>query len=58
MEKGEKSFGLSVDEQQTTLLSFRSGGKKLYGIIGLGYNFKNKEEVYSYEAGFGIHFFN
>jgi len=55
---GEKSIGLSIDETQTTFLSFRSGGKKLYGIIGAGYNFKDiDDEMYAFEAGLGAHFF-
>lgn len=55
IKKGEKSVGLSIDETQTTLLSFRSGGKVLYGILGLGYNFKSKKELYAIEAGLGAH---
>jgi hypothetical protein len=35
---GEKSAGFSVDETRTILSSFRSGGRKLYGIVGIGYN--------------------
>jgi hypothetical protein len=54
---GEKSIGVSVDENQTTMLSFRSGGKVLYGIIGAGYNVKNDDAVYAAEAGLGAHFF-
>ncbi|PRY55224.1 hypothetical protein B0I27_101192 [Arcticibacter pallidicorallinus] len=55
---GEKSIGLSTDETQTSLLSFRSGGKKLYGIIGAGYNWKDiDDEMYAFEAGLGAHFF-
>ena len=54
---GEKSIGISLDENLTTVLSFRSGGKKLYGILGLGYNFRNDKEVYAMEAGLGAHFF-
>lgn len=55
---GEKGIGISVDENETGLLSFRSGGKILYGIIAAGYNFRNKEEVYAFEAGLGAHFLN
>ena len=29
----------------------------LYGILGIGYNFKNNDEVYAAEAGLGAHFF-
>lgn len=55
--KGEKSIGITTDETLTTILSFRSGGKYLYGILGVGYNFKNKDEVYAFEAGLGAHLF-
>lgn len=54
---GEKAIGISIDETQTTIISFRSGGKSLYGIICVGYNFKNKDDVYAFEAGLGVHFF-
>lgn len=57
VKNGEKSLGLSIDESQTTMLTFRSGGKVLYGILGIGYNLKNKKAVYAAEAGFGAHFF-
>jgi len=55
---GEKGIGISIDENETGMLSFRSGGKVLYGIIAAGYNFRNKEEVYAFEAGLGAHFLN
>lgn len=58
IKNGEKSIGFSVDETQTAMLSFRSGGKGLYGIIGVGYNFKNIDEVYAAELGLGAHAFN
>lgn len=57
IKNGEKSFGATIDENQTTMVSFRSGGKVLYGILGVGYNFKNTDEVYAFEAGLGAHFF-
>ncbi|TCC84164.1 hypothetical protein [Pedobacter hiemivivus] len=57
VKNGEKSISLTTDETLTTMLSFRSGGKVLYGIIGLGYNFKNSDEVYAFEAGLGAHLF-
>ena len=56
IKKGEKSLGVSIDENQTTMLTLRSGGRVLYGILGVGYNLKNKDEVYAYEAGLGAHF--
>jgi hypothetical protein len=52
---GEKSLGATIDENQTVMLTFRSGVNTLYGILGLGYNFKNKKEIYAYEAGLGMH---
>lgn len=55
---GEKSFGLSIDENQTTMLSFRSGGNVFYGIIGVGYNFNNKKQKYAYQAGVGANLLN
>ena len=57
IKNGEKSVATTIDESQTAMLTFRSGGKHLYGIIGAGYNFKNEDEVYAFEAGFGAHFF-
>jgi hypothetical protein len=54
---GEKSIGATIDENQTTMLTFRSGGKRLYGIIGTGYNFGNKRDKYAYQAGLGAHIF-
>ena len=52
---GEKSLGITIDENQTTMLAFRSGGKTLYGILGIGYNFDNKRNKYAFEAGIGAH---
>lgn len=57
IKKGEKSIGVTTDENLTTMLSFRSGGKVMYGIIGIGYNFNNTDEVYAFQAGLGAHFF-
>ncbi len=53
IKNGEKSFGLSIDETQTALLTFRSGGRVLYGILGVGYNFKATKSLYAIEAGYG-----
>jgi len=57
VKNGEKSIALTTNQNLTTMAIFRSGGKVLYGIIGAGYNFKNKDEVYAFEAGLGAHFF-
>lgn len=55
IKNGEKSLGISTDETFTTLLSFRSGGRVLYGIIGAGANLENKDEIWAFEAGLGAH---
>lgn len=55
IKKGEKTIGLSVDESATVLASFRSGGRILYGIAGLGYNLNTVDLMYAFEAGIGAH---
>lgn len=57
VKNGEKSIGISTDDNLTTLVTFRSGGRKLYGIIGMGYNFENTKEVYALQSGLGARFF-
>jgi hypothetical protein len=54
----EKSLALMTDENRTALLDFNSGGKILYGILGIGYNFKNKKDKYAFETGLGVHIIN
>ncbi|WP_162341392.1 hypothetical protein [Cyclobacterium salsum] len=51
---GEKRIGISVDENLTQLISFRSGGSRMYGIIGLGSNFTYGDLPYAMETGIGI----
>lgn len=53
--KGEKFLGATVDDDLTSLVTFRSGGKYLYGIIGVGANFRYPTAVYASEAGIGGH---
>jgi hypothetical protein len=54
---GEKSLGVTVDEGLTTIVALRSGSRRLYGIIGAGYNFRNgNNTLYALEAGLGAHF--
>jgi len=53
---GERSIGLSTDESLTNLITFRSGGRKLYGILGIGYNGHDKKDLYAWEGGMGAHF--
>src|SRR5690606_16240067 len=54
IKNGERKIGLSTDESLSSLVSFRSGGRKLYGIIGLGSNFRYEDFPYVMEAGMGI----
>jgi len=55
IKNGEMSIGVSTDETLTSLITFRSGGHRLYGIAGLGYNHKGQRELAAWETGFGGH---
>lgn len=56
IKNGEKGLSLTYDMLGNALLSFRSGGKYTYGILGLGYNHKLKtDNKLVAEAGYGIH---
>ncbi|MCC8423480.1 hypothetical protein [Mucilaginibacter sp. UR6-11] len=55
IKNGEKGISASIDETLTPIISFRSGGKRLYGIIGVGYNLDNKKVKYAFEGGLGAH---
>jgi hypothetical protein len=52
---GEMFIGVSTDETLTSLVTFRSGGRRLYGIAGLGYNHKGSRQLAAWEAGIGGH---
>ncbi len=55
IKNGEKSIGVSIDETATTLISFRSGGRVWYGILGIGGNFSSGKSLLAWEAGLGVH---
>lgn len=56
IKNGEKSVAFTIDETMTGIVSFRSGGRVLYGIAGIGYNFKdNPKAMYAAEGGLGAH---
>lgn len=55
IQDGELSLGITVDEAGGSILALRSGGNVLYGIIGLGYQFKHHEARYQLEGGIGAH---
>ena len=52
---GEKSLSLMLDETMTPYLTFRSGGRILYGILGIGFNGTNSRTIYAAQCGFGAH---
>ncbi|HLT07940.1 MAG TPA: hypothetical protein VK014_10465 [Cyclobacteriaceae bacterium] len=54
VKNGEQRIGLSTDEVFNSMVSFRSGGQKLYGILGLGANLDYETRLYSAEAGLGL----
>lgn len=56
IKNGEKSIALSSDETPFIHLDFRSGGKILYGLAGVGYNLNNPPFRYTLDLGIGAHF--
>ncbi|HEV7382354.1 MAG TPA: hypothetical protein VGN64_21310, partial [Dyadobacter sp.] len=53
---GEKSVSLSIDETLTTMATFRSGGRGMYGILGVGYNLtEDDKSLFGIESGLGAH---
>jgi len=55
VKNGEMSIGATIDETLTGLVTFRSGGKYLYGILGAGLNVKENDALYALEGGLGLH---
>lgn len=57
IKNGDKSLGLQIDDDGITMLSFRSGSKKMYGILGVGLVPRsNYFSEYGLEAGLGARF--
>lgn len=52
---GEMNLGLSTDESLNTIAFFRSGGRVLYGIIGIGYHLGSSRHLYALQTGIGAH---
>lgn len=53
---GEKGIALTYDINGTGIVSFRSGGKYTYGIIGVGINHRiDGDNKIAIEAGYGVH---
>lgn len=55
---GDIGIGYTLDETQTNLITVRSGSKKMYGILGVGINFRDYFPLYALEAGIGAHLVN
>ena len=54
IKNGEMGVAVTCDALGNAMVSFRSGGKYTYGIIGAGYNFRGGNGTVT-EAGLGIH---
>lgn len=54
---GERWLGVQYDESGSALLTFRSGSKKLYGILSAGVNPTAQDFRYVLEGGMGMHAF-
>jgi hypothetical protein len=55
IKNGEKSITIGTDETLFTQLNFRSGGRRLYSILGIGYKFGSERTVYQLNMGIGAH---
>ncbi|MEN0052986.1 MAG: hypothetical protein AAGC65_04920 [Mucilaginibacter sp.] len=58
VKNGEKSLALSIDEALMAHLDFRSGGRVLYGLLGVGYQFDDTQAKYALDIGLGVHIIN
>lgn len=58
IKNGRKSFSLETDESGLAAVTFRSGGRVLYGLVGAGYYLSDRELSYVVEAGIGAHLIN
>ncbi len=55
VKNGEKALGFTIEESGTSMVTFRSGGRIMYGILGAGYKFRSSNDLYVLEAGIGAH---
>ncbi|MFC3199981.1 hypothetical protein ACFOET_20340 [Parapedobacter deserti] len=53
IKNGRKSVSAGADESGMLQLTFRSGGRVLYGLIGVGHHLANRPAKYGIEAGIG-----
>ncbi|MEB2780097.1 hypothetical protein U3A58_06810 [Algoriphagus sp. C2-6-M1] len=52
---GEISLSYGLDESSFSHLTIRSGSRKMYGILGIAYNFREIDTPIGLEAGLGLH---
>ncbi|WP_192350135.1 hypothetical protein [Algoriphagus sp. Y33] len=52
---GEINLSAGIDESSFTHLTLRSGGRKIYGILGIAYSLQAIDTPIGLEAGLGIH---
>lgn len=57
IKNGEIRIGLSTDENLSSFVTFRSGGNKLYGLVGAGTTLYQRDFPYAIEGGVGIKLF-
>lgn len=55
IKNGEMGVAVTYDALGSTVISFRSGGKYTYGILGVGYNHKTVGHSRVAEGGLGAH---
>jgi hypothetical protein len=55
IKNGEKFIGWTIDDNLTTMITFRSGSQYLYGILGLGINPRNPHSILARQYGLGAH---
>jgi hypothetical protein len=57
IKEGEMGIAVAYNEIGTASLTFRSGGRVMYGILGFGYNHRieRRKEVFSIVGGWGAH---
>lgn len=55
IKNGQKSLTIGADESSFAHFTFRSGGRKLYGLLGLAYLLNAGPVPYAVEMGFGVH---
>jgi len=55
IKEGHMNLGMSIDEMSNLMVTFRSGGKYMYGVAGVGYSFASSLNQFIFEGGIGAH---